>query len=295
MTDTNSSFCRQWPTSTSPILLSLTSFSPCSAFHFRWQQHPSIKWILRVTRHHYQHHHPHCFQKIIWHEIANFVEFLWKFWKYLCLRVLFKIRIMVRLSRFLSWVTIYRFSLLMFLPLSVQSSTCSTLGPASLHVPVLSFCTDLIGQLFFLHGTYQWAVIFLNIFCGWLVFVCTNLVGELCFFPQKVNFNINIKWSIKGLIQMWAYWTVIDWTFIGYFMSSYLQNCINFLKKCELGKFQEHPFSSCLQFSKLFSCAKCILNFLIVQHSIYKWLSEIEGYRWLAPFDWSSTKKNLVN
>ena len=170
---------------------------------------------------------------------------------------------MVRLSRFLSWVTIYRFSLLMFLPLSVQSSTCSTLGPASLHVPVLSFCTDLIGQLFFFCTEHiNELLFFLNIFCGWLVFVCTNLVGELCFFPQKVNFNINIKWSIKGLIQMWAYWTVIDWTFIGYFMSSYLQNCINFLKKCELGKFQEHPFSSCLQFSKLFSCAKCIFEFL---------------------------------
>ena len=34
-----------------------------------------------------------------------------------------------------------------FFPLSVQSSTCSTLGPASLHVPVLSFCTDLVGEL----------------------------------------------------------------------------------------------------------------------------------------------------
>ena len=60
-----------------------------------------------------------------------------------------EIRIMVRLSRFSSWVTIHRFSLLMFLPLSVQSSTCSTLGPASLHVPVLSFCTDLVGEFFF--------------------------------------------------------------------------------------------------------------------------------------------------
>ena len=59
-----------------------------------------------------------------------------------------EIRIMVRLSRFSSWVTIHRFSLLMFLPLSVQSSTCSTLGPASLHVPVLSFCTDLVGEFF---------------------------------------------------------------------------------------------------------------------------------------------------
>ena len=28
------------------------------------------------------------FSKIIWHKIANFVEFSWKFWKYLCLRVL---------------------------------------------------------------------------------------------------------------------------------------------------------------------------------------------------------------
>ena len=207
-------------------------------------------------------HHPHCFQKIIWHEIANFVEFLWKFWKYLCLRVLFKIRIMVRLSRFLSWVTIYRFSLLMFLPLSVQSSTCSTLGPASLHVPVLSFCTDLIGQLFFCTEHINELLFFWTYFVGDLCLFAQILSVNCVFFPQKVNFNINIKWSIKGLIQMWAYWTVIDWTFIGYFMSSYLQNCINFLKKCELGKFQEHPFSSCLQFSKLFSCAKCIFEFL---------------------------------
>ena len=191
MTDTNSSFCRQWPTSTSPILLSLTSFSPCSAFHFRWQQHPSIKWILRVTRHHYQHHHPHCFQKIIWHEIANFVEFLWKFWKYLCLRVLFKIRIMVRLSRFLSWVTIYRFSLLMFLPLSVQSSTCSTLGPASLHVPVLSFCTDLIGQLFFCTEH-----------INELLFFWTYFVGDLCLFAQILSVNcvfFHRKWILTSI------------------------------------------------------------------------------------------------
>ena len=44
-------------------------------------------------------------------------------------------------------------------------------------------------------------------------------------------------------------------------------------------------FPSCSRVQNVF------LNFLIAQHSIYKWLSEIEGYRWLAPFDWSSTKK----
>ena len=77
-------------------------------------------------------------------------QFCGVFMKILKISVLksIEIRIMVRLSRFSSWVTIHRFSLLMFLPLSVQSSTCSTLGPASLHVPVLSFCTDLVGEFF---------------------------------------------------------------------------------------------------------------------------------------------------
>ena len=146
---------------------------------------------------------------------------------------------------------------------------------------------------------------------GELLFFCTYFVGELCFFAQVllvkcvffhrkwISTSIYHKWSIKGNIQLRAYWTVIDWTFIGYFISSYLQNSINFLKKCEFSLVGQVPralfffffcsFPSCSRVQNVF------LNFLIVQHSIYKWLSEIEGYRWLAPFDWSSTKKNLVN
>ena len=245
-------------------MLSLTSFSPCSAFHFRWQQHPSIKWILRVTRHHYQHHHPHCFQKIIWHEIANFVEFLWKFWKYLCLRVLFKIRIMVRLSRFLSWVTIYRFSLLMFLPLSVQSSTCSTLGPASLHVPVLSFCTDLVGEL--------WS------FCTESEYLHQSIIS-------------GVLRAISTVSVLSCHWLDVNWL-LYVFISSKLHQLS---KEVWVGQVPRALFLLVCSFPSCSRVQNVFLNFLIVQHSIYKWLSEIEGYRWLAPFDWSSTKKNLVN
>ena len=122
-------------------------------------------------------------------------QFCGVFMKILKISVLksIEIRIMVRLSRFSSWVTIHRFSLLMFLPLSVQSSTCSTLGPASLHVPVLSFCTDFVGQLVFLHGICRWAVIlFAHILWGSFVFLHKSCWWTV-FFSQKVNIRINIS------------------------------------------------------------------------------------------------------
>ena len=102
-----------------------------------------------------------------------------------------KIRIRIRLSRFSFWVTIYRFSLLMYFPTSVQSSTCSTLGPASLHVPVLSFCTDLIGQLFFCTEH-----------INELLFFWTYFVGDLCLFAQILSVNcvfFHRKWILTSI------------------------------------------------------------------------------------------------
>ena len=155
---------------------------------------------------------------------------------------------------------------------------------------VVFFARNMSVSCYFFAHILWVSCVFLHKSCWWSVF----------FFHRKwISTSIYHKWSIKGNIQLRAYWTVIDWTFIGYFISSYLQNSINFLKKCEFSLVGQVPralfffffcsFPSCSRVQNVF------LNFLIVQHSIYKWLSEIEGYRWLAPFHWSSTKKKMVN
>ena len=106
-------------------------------------QCPSIKWILRVTRHHYQHHHPHCFQQSFDVRLPT----LWSFHEHFENNWVLKSELWSDCPDFhLGWQFIV-FLCSCFFPLSVQSSTCSTLGPASLHVPVLSFCTDFVGEL----------------------------------------------------------------------------------------------------------------------------------------------------
>ena len=64
--------------------------------------------------------------------------------------------------------------------------------------------------LIFLHGTCLWAVIcFAHILSVSCFFFFKNLVDELCFLHRKWIFtSIYHKWSIKGNIQLWAYWTV---------------------------------------------------------------------------------------
>ena len=118
---------------------------------------------------------------------------------------------MVRLSRFSSWVTIYRFSLFMFFSSFSSEQHLFNVGTCQLS------CASSV----LLHRFCRWALIFLH--------------------RKWIFASIYHKWSIKGNIQLWAYWAVINWTFISYFMFSYLQNCINFLKKWELSLVGQVP------------------------------------------------------
>ena len=65
-----------------------------------------------------------------------------------------------------------------------------------------------------------------------------TLLGIFGFVRRNLQSTVSLDHPVLtgGLRTIFIYnhRTVIDWAFIGYFMSSYLQNCINFLKKCEL-------------------------------------------------------------
>ena len=151
---------------------------------------PSIKWILRVTRRHYQHHHPYCFQKIIWHEIANFVEFSWKFWKYLCLRVLkselgsdcpdFGWQFIVFLC---SCIFLLQFRAALVQRWDLPAFMCQFCPFAQILSVSCFFCTEHVGELLF----------FCTYFVGELCFFAQVLLVKCVFFSQKVNININIS------------------------------------------------------------------------------------------------------
>ena len=122
---------------------------------------------------------------------------------------------------------------------------------------------------------------------------CTYFVRELFFFSSKI-LSMNCvfcteseylhQYIISGVLREIFNCEHIE-LFISYFMSSYLQNCINFLKSKEVRVFPCWASSKSTLLLLVCSFPSCsrvqnvFLNFLIAQHLIHKWLSEIEGYR----------------